>query len=90
MCGVSTRPTIVSLANLARLSAPAPLGHRCSDLAQHGVVLVVTGAAPSIRPLLLAHGVPLPPAPLSWPPEMEAPQPAGGHVCGLQFRYVEF
>lgn len=50
----------------------------CSDLAQHGVVLVVTGAGPSIRPLLLAHGVPLPPALLSWPPEMEAPEPAGG------------
>lgn len=44
-----------------------------SDLAQHGVVLVVTGARPSIRPLLLAHGVPLPPAPLHWPPEVEPP-----------------
>lgn len=32
------------------------------DLAQHGVVLVVTGADhQGIRPLLLAHGVPLPP-----------------------------
>lgn len=53
-----------------------------SDLAQHGVVLVVTGAAPSMRPLLLAHGVPLPPAPLDWPPEMEAPQAAGREAGG--------
>lgn len=47
-----------------------------SDLSQQGVVLVVTGASPAIRPLLLAHGVPLPPAPLSWPPEVAAPPAA--------------
>ncbi|KAL4426414.1 hypothetical protein ABPG77_004708 [Micractinium sp. CCAP 211/92] len=40
------------------------------DLAQHGVVLVVTGADHhGIRPLMAAHGVPLPPQPLRWPPE---------------------
>lgn len=48
------------------------------DLAQHGVVLVVTGADhQGIRPLLLAHGVPLPPQPMHWPPE-----PAQAHAAG--------
>lgn len=47
---------------------------------QHGVVLVVTGADHhGIRPLLLAHGLPLPPQPLYWPLELEQPTTAG--VC---------
>lgn len=49
------------------------------DLAQHGVVLVVTGADHhGIRPLMAAHGVPLPPQPLRWPPEPAQARGAGG------------
>ena len=56
----------------------------CSDLAQHGVILVVTAADHhGIRPLLLAHGVPLPPAPMHWPPEMAQPQTTGGRYCAV-------
>jgi hypothetical protein len=49
----------------------------CSDLVQHGVVMVVAGADHhGIRPLLLAHGLPLPPSALYWP--LELAQPAAG------------
>ena len=63
-------------------SCPLSLPPPCSDLAAQGVVLVVTGADHhEIRPLMLAHGVPLPPQPLHWPPEVPPPpsqqRPAG-------------
>lgn len=49
-------------------------------------MLVVTGADHhGIRPLMLAHAMPLPPQPLHWPPEVQPPrqlQPAGAKGRG--------
>lgn len=51
------------------------MGMVYSDLMQQGVVLVVAGADHhGIRPLLVAHGLPLPPHPLYWPLELEQPE----------------